>query len=66
MRYSLLRRGIGIQVVYRKTGGGLIVGGLAYAALFALIPTFTLIVAGIYLLIDDPQIRQEAVDLINK
>lgn len=66
MRYSLLRRGIGIQVVYRKTGGGLIVGGLAYAALFALIPTFALIVAGIYLLTDDPQIRQEAVDLVNK
>lgn len=65
MRYSLLRRGIGIQVVYRNTGGGLIVGGLAYAALFALIPTIALVVAGIYLLVDDPQVRQDAISLIN-
>ncbi|MFV2061900.1 MAG: YihY/virulence factor BrkB family protein [Chloroflexota bacterium] len=65
MRYSLLRQAIGIQVIYRDTGGGLIVGGLAYAALFALIPTFALVIAGIYLLIDDPQIRQDAVDLID-
>ncbi len=66
MRYPLFRRGIGIQVVYRNTGGGLIVGGLAYAALFALIPTFALIVAGIFLLVDDPQIRQDAIDLVNE
>jgi len=66
MRYSLLRRGIGVQVVYRNTGGGLIVGGLAYAALFAIIPTFALVIAGLYLLIDDPQVRQEAVDLVNR
>jgi len=66
MRYALLRRGIGIQVVYRTTGGGLIVGGLAYAALFALIPTIILVIAGIFLLIDDPQFRQEAVELINQ
>jgi uncharacterized BrkB/YihY/UPF0761 family membrane protein len=65
MRYALLRRGIGIQVVFRSTGGGLIVGGLAYAALFALIPTIILIIAGIFLLIDDPQFRQEAIELIN-
>ena len=66
MRYSLLRRGIGIQVVYRKTGGGLIVGGLAYAALFALIPTIILVIAGIFLVIDDPEVRHEAVELINR
>ena len=65
MRYSLFRRGIGIQVVYRSTGGGLIVGGLSYAALFALIPTLILVVAGIFLLVDDPQFRQDAVQLVN-
>lgn len=65
MRYPLLRRGIGIQSVYRNTGGGLIVGGLAYAALFAIIPTFALVAAGIYLLVDDPQVRQDAIALIN-
>ena len=66
MRYSLIRRGIGIQVVYRSTGGGLIVGGLAYAALFALIPTLVLVVAGIFLLVDDPQFREDAVDLVSR
>lgn len=65
MRYPALRRVIGIQVVYRSTGGGLIVGGLSYAALFALIPTLILVVAGIFLLVDDPQFRQEAVQLVN-
>lgn len=65
MRYSMLRRAIGIQVVYRKTGGGLIVGGLAYAALFALIPTFALVIAGIFFLVDDPALREQAVELIH-
>lgn len=64
MRFSLVRRAIGIQVVYRSTGGGLIVGGLAYAALFALIPTLIVVIAGIFLLVDDPQFRQDAVELL--
>ena len=64
MRYSMMRRVIGIQVVYRSTGGGLIVGGLSYAALFALIPTLVLVLAGIFLLVDDPQVRQDAVELV--
>ncbi len=64
MRYRLLRQAIGIQAVYRSTGGGLIAGGLAYAALFALIPTLVLVIAGIFLLVDDPQFRQDAIDLI--
>jgi uncharacterized BrkB/YihY/UPF0761 family membrane protein len=66
MRFSLFHRAIGIQVVYRSTGGGLIVGGLAYAALFALIPTLILVVAGIFVLVDDPQFRQDAVELIGE
>jgi uncharacterized BrkB/YihY/UPF0761 family membrane protein len=65
MRYALFRRGIGIQVVYRSTGGGLIVGGLSYAALFALIPTLIVVVAGIFLLVDDPQFRNDAVELLS-
>lgn len=63
-RYPLLRAGLGIQAEYRDVGGGLIVGGLAYAALFALIPTLVLAVALLNLLIDDPQLRADAVDLI--
>ena len=66
MRWSALRRGIGIQVVYRSTGGGLIVGGLAYAALFALVPTFVLVVAGIFFLVQDPSLRQDAITLISE
>jgi uncharacterized BrkB/YihY/UPF0761 family membrane protein len=65
MRYSLFRRGIGIQVVYRSTGGGLIVGGLSYADLFALIPTLIVVVAGIFLLVDDPQFRNDAIELLS-
>ena len=66
MRYAWLRRAIGIQVIYRTAPGGLIVGGLAYAALFALFPTIVLVVAGIFLLVDDPSFRAEAVELINR
>ncbi len=56
---------IGIQVVYRSHGGGLIVGGLAYAALFALLPTLVLVIAGVFLLVDDVSVRADAVELIN-
>jgi len=66
MRYPLLRQAIGIQVVYSSTGGGLIAGGLAYAALFALIPTLVLVIAGVFLLVDDPRFRQDAIDLISE
>ncbi len=66
MRYSLFRRVIGIQVVYRSTGGGLIVGGLSYAALFALVPTLILVVAGIFLLVDDAQFREDAIELVGR
>ena len=66
MRHAVLRRAIGIQVVYRSTGGGLIVGGLSYAALFALIPTLILVIAGIFWLVDDPVFRQQAIVLINE
>jgi uncharacterized BrkB/YihY/UPF0761 family membrane protein len=65
MRYRLLRQGMGVQVVYRSAGGGLVVGGLSYAALFAIIPTLVLVVAGIYWLVDDPNVRADAVELIS-
>ena len=66
MRYGPSRQGIGIHVIYRNTGGGLIVGGLAYAALFALIPTIVLVLAGIFLLVDDPKLRQQAIEVIDQ
>jgi uncharacterized BrkB/YihY/UPF0761 family membrane protein len=66
MRYAVSRRAIGIQWIYRDTGGGLITGGLAYAALFALIPTIVLVLLGLTWLIDDPVVRNDAVDLVNR
>ena len=66
MRHSLLRRVIGVQVVYRSTGGGLIVGGLSYAALFAIIPTLILVIAGVFLLVDDPRFRQDVIDFLSE
>lgn len=64
MRHRWLRQVIGTHVVYRFNSGGLIVGGVAYAALFAMIPTFALVIAGIFLLVDDPAFRAEAVHML--
>ncbi len=66
MRYPPIRHGIGVHRIYRDTGGALIVGGLAYAALFALIPTIVLATLGIVVIINDPQVRQDAIELLNK
>ena len=64
MRYGLTRRGVGIYSIYRNTGGSLLGAGLAYAALFALIPALVLVVAGLTLIFDDPSAREDAIDLI--
>ncbi len=64
MQVPVLKAGYGIHVVYREVGGGLIVGGLAYAALFALIPSLVLVVAALSWLIDDPATRAEAIQLV--
>ena len=64
MRYSVPRRAMGIHWIYRDAGGGLITGGLAYSALFALIPTIVLVLLGLTWLIDDPSVRAEAVDVV--
>ena len=63
-RYPLLGAGLAIHAEYRDAGGALIVGGLAYAALFALIPTLVLAIALLNVLIEDPQLRADAVDLL--
>jgi len=66
MRYKPMRQGLGVHVAYRSAGGGLVVGGLSYAALFALVPTLVPVIAGLFLLIDDPQLRQDAVELLDE
>jgi membrane protein len=50
--------------VYDRAGGGLVAGGLAYAALVALLPGLLLVVSIFGLLITDPATREELVALI--
>ena len=46
---------------YDGAGGGLMAGGLAYAALIALLPGLLLVVSIFGVLIDDPAVREEIV-----
>jgi membrane protein len=50
--------------VYDRAGGGLVAGGLAYAALVALLPGLLLVVSIFGLLISDPATREALVALI--
>jgi len=49
---------------YEAAGGGLIAGGLAYAALFALVPAVLLLAGVTGLLISDPATQRSVVDTI--
>jgi membrane protein len=55
---------IATLTVYDRAGGGLVAGGLAYAALVALLPGLLLVVSIFGLLITDPATREELVALI--
>jgi membrane protein len=46
---------------YDAAGGGLVAGGLAYAALVALLPGLLLVLSVVGLLVDDPAIRADLV-----
>jgi membrane protein len=50
--------------VYDRAGGGLVAGGLAYAALVALLPGLLLVLSLIGMLVDDPAVRADIVELI--
>jgi membrane protein len=50
---------------YGAAGGGLIAGGLAYAALFALVPAVLLVVGVAGIFISDPATRASLVDTIS-
>ena len=63
-RYRILRAVLGTHAVYRDAGGALIASGLSYAALFALIPTLALVVAGVVFLVDDPELRADALEFV--
>lgn len=64
LQAPLVRTALAVHTAYRDAGGTLIAGGLAYATLFALGPTLALVVGGLYLLIDDPEIRARAIELM--
>jgi membrane protein len=50
--------------VYDRAGGGLVAGGLAYAALVALLPGLLLVLSVTGILVDDPAVRQDIVNMI--
>jgi membrane protein len=49
---------------YDAAGGGLLAGGLAYAALFAVVPAVLLIAGFVGLLVSDPATRQAVIDTV--
>jgi uncharacterized BrkB/YihY/UPF0761 family membrane protein len=62
--YPVVWRILGTHVVYRNTGGSIIVSGLAYMALFALIPIFALIAIAIAVWAEDPTRREQALSWV--
>lgn len=64
MQWGVVRRGVGIYAIHRAAGGNLIASGLSYATLFALLPTLALVVTGLTLLVRDPSIRADAIELM--
>jgi membrane protein len=50
--------------VYDRAGGGLTAGGLAYAALIALIPGALLVASAIGWIVDDPELQDQIVDAV--
>jgi membrane protein len=50
--------------VYDRAGGGLVAGGLAYAALVALLPGLLLVLSVIGILVNDPAVREDIVEMI--
>jgi len=49
---------------YGSTGGGLLAGGLAYAALFAIVPAMLLLVGVLGLVVDDPAEQERVIDAV--
>jgi membrane protein len=50
--------------VYDRAGGGLVAGGLAYAALIALVPGALLVASAIGFLVDDPALQDAIVEAV--
>ncbi len=64
MRNRRIQAGMAVMNDYGKVGGGLLSAGLAFNALFAIIPAILLVVGVLGIVIDDPASRQHIVDTI--
>lgn len=64
MRERRIRLLIAVMDGYGAAGGGLLSGGLAFSALFAIIPGLLAVVAFVGLVIDDPVKRADTVQFI--
>lgn len=53
-----------VQARYDQVDGGLLAGGLAYAALFAIVPAVLLVIAIVGLVLGDPIKRQDAITFV--
>ncbi|MFN8621193.1 MAG: YhjD/YihY/BrkB family envelope integrity protein [Chloroflexota bacterium] len=60
LRHPATRQATGVHAIYRSAGGGLLASGLSYSALFALVPTLALVAVGLFLLVDDRTLRDDA------
>lgn len=54
------------MAVFDRAGGGLMAGGLAYAALVALLPGLLLVLSVIGMLVEDPEVRADIVEMIGE
>jgi membrane protein len=64
MALPAVRLVMAVMDSYGSAGGGLLAGGLAYAALFALLPGLLLVVSVLGFVLDDPAEREAIVEVI--
>lgn len=64
MRNHRIQAALAVMADYNAAGGGLLAAGLAFNALFAIIPGILAVVAFLGLLIDDPVSRARTVQLL--
>jgi membrane protein len=64
MRNRQIQAGMEIVNDFGKVGGGLLSAGLAFNALFAIIPAILVVVGALGIFIDDPVKRQQTVDYL--
>ncbi|MBX3029391.1 MAG: YihY/virulence factor BrkB family protein [Chloroflexi bacterium] len=63
-RFPPVRNVMSVLDAYHSAGGGLLAGGLAFSALFAIVPGLLLVASVLVLIVDDPEARAAAIDWI--